>query len=232
MAMRPTSMSPRGDQTRESLIDAAVEVFGRDGFSAASTRSIADRAGVNQALIGYHFGGKPGLYLAVFDRITRRVAQYLGPVAQAIEEQLEEIRAGDERQAARCVGFIHQLTDALVATFSAPESSAWARLVLREQQNPSEAFDRLYGGMIGRMLSLISRLIAHRLRREAKVIERLRGAGGASLDTLVASVYDDVDPRLHPVAKSSLLAHLLKLEQEGRAARESSAADAVWMLKE
>lgn len=169
--MRPTSMSPRGDQTRESLIDAAVEVFGRDGFRAASTRSIADLAGVNQALIGYHFGGKPGLYLAVFDRITRRVGQYLGPVAQAIEVQFDEIRVGPDRQMARCVGFIHQLTDALVATFSAPESSAWARLILREQQNPSEAFDRLYGGMIGHMLSLITRLIAQICATEPDAIE-------------------------------------------------------------
>jgi TetR/AcrR family transcriptional regulator, regulator of cefoperazone and chloramphenicol sensitivity len=160
MAVRSTSASSRGDQTRESLIDAAVEVFGRDGFRAASTRSIADLAGVNQALIGYHFGGKPGLYLAVFDRITRRVGQYLGPVAQTIEQQFAEIVASGDRQAAKCVGFIHLLTDALVATFAAPESSAWARLILREQQNPSEAFDRLYGGMIGGMLSLISRLIA------------------------------------------------------------------------
>ncbi len=170
--MRPTSVSPRGDQTRESLIDAAVEVFGRDGFRAASTRSIADLAGVNQALIGYHFGGKPGLYLAVFDRITRRVGLYLGPVAQAIEVQFDEIRAnGPDRQVARCVGFIHQLTDALVATFSAPESSAWARLILREQQNPSEAFDRLYGGMIGQMLSLITRLIAQICATEPDAIE-------------------------------------------------------------
>ena len=171
MAMRPTSVSSRGDQTRESLIDAAVEVFGRDGFRAASTRSIADLAGVNQALIGYHFGGKPGLYIAVFDRITRRVAQYLGPVAQAIEQQLDEIVTSSDQQAARCVGFIHQLTDALVATFSAPESADWARLVLREQQNPSEAFDRLYGGMIGRMLSLISRLIGHVCATDPAAVE-------------------------------------------------------------
>jgi len=46
-----------------------------------------------------------------------------------------------------------------------------------------------------------------------------------------ASVYDDVDPRLHPVAKGSLLAHLLKLEADGRAARDN-AADATWWMKE
>jgi hypothetical protein len=44
-------------------------------------------------------------------------------------------------------------------------------------------------------------------------------------------VYDDVDPRLHPVAKSSLLAHLIKLEEDGRAERDSSDPGATWRLK-
>jgi hypothetical protein len=79
--------------------------------------------------------------------------------------------------------------------------------------------------------SEVARLIAHRLQREAKVVERLRRAGRATIDVLVASVYDDVDPRLHPVAKGSLLAHLLKLEADGRAARDD-AADAAWWMKE
>ena len=161
MAIRPISTTSRGDQTREALIDAAIEIFGRDGFRAASTRSIADAAGVNQALIGYHFGGKPGLYLAVFDRISRQVEQYLGPVAQAIEAQLEQpASAGSEQPLSRCIGFMHQLTDALVATFLAPESAAWAGLILREQQDPSAAFDRLYSGVMRRLLSLLTRLVA------------------------------------------------------------------------
>ncbi len=157
MAQRPTSASSRGDQTRESLVDAAVEVFGRDGFRAASTRSIADAARVNQALIGYHFGGKPGLYLAVFERITRRVALYMDPVAQAIEAHFEREPPAAAQES---LALVHRLIDALVATFSAPESAAWARLILREQQNPSDAFDLLYGGAIGRILSLLTRLIA------------------------------------------------------------------------
>jgi len=60
----------------------------------------------------------------------------------------------------------------------------------------------------------IKRIIAHRLQREAKVVARLRTFGPITLDDFVARVYDDVDPRLHPLAKSSLLAHLQKLERD------------------
>jgi glyoxylase-like metal-dependent hydrolase (beta-lactamase superfamily II) len=61
----------------------------------------------------------------------------------------------------------------------------------------------------------IAHIIAHRLKREAKVLARLREFGSITLDAFVTRVYDDVDPRLHPLAKASLLAHLLKLEGDG-----------------
>ena len=63
----------------------------------------------------------------------------------------------------------------------------------------------------------IERLIAHRFAREAKVLGALRRLGGGTLDELVELAYDDVDRILHPVARHSLLAHLLKLRDEGRA---------------
>ncbi|MFT7177522.1 MAG: AcrR family transcriptional regulator, partial [Halioglobus sp.] len=63
----------RGEKTREALLTAAMDAFGRAGFDAASNRAIADSAGVNQALIGYHFGGKRGLYLAMFEHISEQM---------------------------------------------------------------------------------------------------------------------------------------------------------------
>jgi glyoxylase-like metal-dependent hydrolase (beta-lactamase superfamily II) len=68
----------------------------------------------------------------------------------------------------------------------------------------------------------IKKIIAHRLQREAKVFERLKELGPVTLDELVTRVYDDVDPRLHPLAKSSLLAHLQKLAKEGRAIADAA----------
>jgi glyoxylase-like metal-dependent hydrolase (beta-lactamase superfamily II) len=101
----------------------------------------------------------------------------------------------------------------------------------RLQREPVTRIAPGHGTVIEDAQSEVARLIAHRLQREAKVVERLRRAGRATIDVLVASVYDDVDPRLHPVAKGSLLAHLLKLQADGRAARDD-AADATWWMKE
>ena len=101
----------------------------------------------------------------------------------------------------------------------------------RLQREPVTRIAPGHGTVIEDAQSEVSRLIAHRLQREAKVVERLRRAGRTTIDVLVTSVYDDVDPRLHPVAKGSLLAHLLKLEADGRAARDD-AADATWWMKE
>ena len=61
-------------------------------------------------------------------------------------------------------------------------------------------------------------LVAHRLRREAKVAAALQALQQGSLDELLPRVYDDVPPALHGMARRSLLAHLIKLQKDGRAA--------------
>lgn len=66
--------------------------------------------------------------------------------------------------------------------------------------------------------------ISHRYAREAAVLGALE-QGAATVDAVVALVYTDVDAFLHPVAKYSVLAHLLKLESEGRAACLQDSAD-------
>lgn len=73
----------------------------------------------------------------------------------------------------------------------------------------------------------IERLIAHRLSREEKVMAELSDLGAVSLDTLVLAVYDDVAAQLIPWAKKTLLAHLIKLEQDGRVGH----ADGLWRVR-
>jgi glyoxylase-like metal-dependent hydrolase (beta-lactamase superfamily II) len=81
-------------------------------------------------------------------------------------------------------------------------------------------------GAVGRRLG---ELIAHRMERERKVLAAL-DPSPRPLATLIESAYADTPQSLWPYAERSLLAHLLKLEREGRAARDGerwSAAPAV-----
>lgn len=171
----PTPTARRqGDSTREALILAAIDVFGRYGFDGASTRAIAEAAGVNQALIGYHFGGKSGLYLAAFEHIASIMQQRLGPIVTAIHAELEAAPSdpGASAISERCLAAIHRLTDGLVAILSSDVSAAWARLIIREQQSPSEGFDILYNAFMSRVLDTIGMLIG-----------RIRDTDPASIET-------------------------------------------------
>ena len=76
---------------------------------------------------------------------------------------------------------------------------------------------------------LLTDYISHREAREAQVIAALaalspNGRAPQTIAALVAHIYTDVDPQLHPVAAYSVQAHLIKLAREGRARRVSSAA--------
>jgi glyoxylase-like metal-dependent hydrolase (beta-lactamase superfamily II) len=70
------------------------------------------------------------------------------------------------------------------------------------------------------------RLIAHRLKREQKVVDALARVSG-TLDELVPYAYDDVSEKLYAPAKRSLHAHLIKLEREGRARVEGDRWSAI-----
>ncbi|MEE4203487.1 MAG: MBL fold metallo-hydrolase [Halieaceae bacterium] len=83
-----------------------------------------------------------------------------------------------------------------------------------------------HGELIPDCRAEVEKLVRHRLLREAKVVAGLERVGPASVDDLVPVVYNDVDPSLHPWAKLSLLAHLLKLQVESRA----SVSDEFWRL--
>jgi glyoxylase-like metal-dependent hydrolase (beta-lactamase superfamily II)/8-oxo-dGTP pyrophosphatase MutT (NUDIX family) len=84
-----------------------------------------------------------------------------------------------------------------------------------------------HGFLMAEPRRAIEAVIAHRLKREAKVLGALRELAPATAGALLARVYDDVPERMHPVALRSLRAHLLKLQADGVAAEAAGA----WALR-
>ncbi len=73
-----------------------------------------------------------------------------------------------------------------------------------------------HGFLMPRPRDAMQQIVAHRLKREAKVLQAFGNRDAHSMDRLLAAVYDDVPAQLHAVARRSLHAHLLKLRDDGR----------------
>jgi TetR/AcrR family transcriptional regulator len=77
----PTPEARRRDaeRTRQALLDAALAEFSAKGRAGARVGDIAARAGVDKQLISYYFGGKDGLYRALFERWRRQEEEFSDP---------------------------------------------------------------------------------------------------------------------------------------------------------
>jgi TetR/AcrR family transcriptional regulator len=64
---------PAGVETRRAILDAALDLFSERSFDGASTRGIAELAGVTQPLLNYHFAGKEELWRAAVDDLFERL---------------------------------------------------------------------------------------------------------------------------------------------------------------
>jgi AcrR family transcriptional regulator len=155
------SKRARGELTRDALVIAALEIFGRDGYHAASTRDIAELANANQALINYHFKGKQGLYLAVFEHIATQMTSGMGNIATEILGSLDSIQTLPQDQKTEfAISSLERITSRLLHMMNSKLTQHWSNMILREQQHPTAAFDIMHKGPMGRLFSLSTRLIA------------------------------------------------------------------------
>ena len=134
------------------LLDAAVEHFGRKGFEGTSTREIAAASGTAMSSITYHFGSKEGLYLAVADHIAAQIS-----ARQA--DALKTARDTADASPAQAIDMLLALMDSFARMMLAPASAAWSGFIVREQQNPTAAFERLYEGAMKDMAETFVALI-------------------------------------------------------------------------
>ena len=140
--------------TDSRLLDVAVDHFGRLGLEGASTRAIARDAGTLMSSITYHFGGKEGLYLAAADHIAAHMHTMIEPM-------LERAAAlgGKDGDIAGARASIHAIICGMAMMMMHDETAAVSRFIVREQADPTEAFTRIYAGVMGQMLDRLASLL-------------------------------------------------------------------------
>lgn len=79
-----------GQERRERILRAAMELFARQGFEQTTTRQIAEAGRSNVAAIKYYFGDKQGLIVAVMEAARNRIADGGEPMMVVPQEDARE----------------------------------------------------------------------------------------------------------------------------------------------
>ncbi|MBV8814567.1 MAG: CerR family C-terminal domain-containing protein [Verrucomicrobia bacterium] len=158
------SLSPSPDiSPRARLIEAAAEIFGTYNLEGATTRQLAQQAGVNQAAIPYYFGGKEGLYLATMEHFFTVHTPRIQVLVAEIESRLSSERVTQTE----ALDLLKELLERLLEILLRQQTNrSFGRIIIREQMQPTKAFDLIYDRVIRHVHETISALLAVILDRE------------------------------------------------------------------
>ncbi|HSG32546.1 MAG TPA: TetR/AcrR family transcriptional regulator [Thermodesulfobacteriota bacterium] len=111
----------QGRETRIKLIEAAIEVFSKDGYKNASMELIVEITGVTRGALYYHFENKLVLFEAVFDNIQAQIADNILDAANKEPDKWNQLIAG-------CRAFLESCIDPKIqriAIIDAPSVLDW-----------------------------------------------------------------------------------------------------------
>jgi AcrR family transcriptional regulator len=150
----------RGEETRARIVAAALKVFGDEGYDGASTRRIAEEAGVKPAALQYYFDSKEGLHRACAEHVLAHAAG-LSEVMRTAAEAVDGPR--EAAIAAFC-----DLLDAIVdVSLDKKTDPGRARFMSRVQADGAgPALEVLRKVLVRPLQDLCVRLVAKALGRE------------------------------------------------------------------
>ncbi|GAA1458035.1 TetR/AcrR family transcriptional regulator [Williamsia maris] len=108
----------RADRTRDLVIAETISCIREEGFAAASTRRIIERAGLTSGVIQYHFGTRDGLLTAVVDFALARLVSSIGELTTSVEG----VDDPDQR--------LRTLAQTAWSTFNSPASMAALEILI------------------------------------------------------------------------------------------------------
>ena len=154
---RPSKKRSAGTaDTRESILDAAEDLFSKHGFYGVTIREVAREAGVDTALVHYYFGAKRALFDAVF---LRRAEVWNSDRVNAINRYAEAAGA-DMTLEGLLAAFLHSPFE--WALKGGPGWKHYAALVAQTNANPmfgGEIMTRYFDPTARRLIELIKRIL-------------------------------------------------------------------------
>jgi len=167
----PAGGYARGEETRARIIEAALKVFGEEGYVRASTRQIAKEAGVMPPALQYYFDSKEGLHRACADFVIEGAAPTLFPAMNAAEAILAEGRPEGAAEA------VFDLMDALVdASLFTANSQFWGTFSARIKGEEDSPGGQVIGTRVAAPIrDIFARLVASATRSPLDDTARLRG---------------------------------------------------------
>ncbi len=231
------------------VIDPAVD---DSAYLDAVVQAGAERGGIGRILITHghpdHMGGavalrdRLGVYIYAFSRQGVPVADEEitgGTIFPAGEDTLQAIHTPGHRFDHLCfllqkrrTLFAGDLISGITTNVIAPPDGdmlEYINSLTRLQEIEIAEIVPAHGPIIADAQAKIAEYIDHRMLREQQVLQALEELPpGATIPELVPLIYQDVDPKLHPIAAWTVEAHLLKLEREGLVERQ----DGGWVLVE
>jgi len=173
----------RGEETRSRILETALELFAASGFEGASTRTIAERAGVNLPAIQYYFGSKEGLYRAVIEQISQEMQAGVAPVAERIRTEL----AGQPSRR-QLIGLLCDMLDTIIALIldeNVPNRESRQKFFARMEVEPNASVEALQEEMIRHVCQpcceIISRLIDRPAEDEQVLLYQMTLIGQAKI---------------------------------------------------
>lgn len=158
----------RGDETRARIISAALDVFGTHGFGGASTRMLAERANVTLPALHYYFDSKEGVYLACAEHIAERLDERFRTLTSGVAEALARAPLPRVRMLEMLLTFVDSFTDFFLG---AHELEKWVMFIIREQAQPTKAFDIIFERVMQRTFNALAALVSGLVERPVSDME-------------------------------------------------------------
>jgi TetR/AcrR family acrAB operon transcriptional repressor len=80
------------EETKQKIIDAAVELFETNGYNATRIEDIAEKTGMTRGAVYWHFKNKDDLYMSIFELFEKRLDRLLDESKEKTNSQIERLR--------------------------------------------------------------------------------------------------------------------------------------------